>query len=442
MPFQPRPRWPGTRGAGAAALTVALLALSACSRTFPNSVFHSRTDFNRDAVGYLFNLIIWLGVIVFVLVEGLLVWTMIKYRSRPGQREPEHVHGNTTLEIAWTIIPALVLAWIAIPTVRVIFETEAPAPANALQVQVIGHQWWWEFRYPQYHIVTANELYLPLGRTVNFRLTTADVIHSFWIPALAGKRDVVHQDLPQDSSHANYIWFTPDSTTEKAFNGVCAEYCGTSHANMRFRAFVVSPKEFESWAQYQATPAAAMLAKPPAAQPVLPGNAGTKVVAAAPVAAPPAGPVMMPVITQAGYVYPADQMPAHILPTTPLPDGLTFDDNILAQGDAARGADLITMKMQGGCIGCHAIKGTYMTGQTGPNLTHIGSRNTIGAGLYPNDAKHLALWIKNARRMKPGIIMVTLGKGQIDPQTGTVPTTAVLTDLQIADIVAYLRALK
>jgi cytochrome c oxidase subunit 2 len=447
MPFQLRPRWPGTRGAGAAALTVALLALSACSRTFPNSVFHNRTDFNRDAVGYLFNLIIWLGVIVFVLVEGLLVWTMIKYRSRPGRGEPEHVHGNTTLEIAWTIIPALVLLWIAIPTVRTIFRTEAPAPANALQVQVIGHQWWWEFRYPQYKVVTANELYLPLGRTVNFRLTTADVIHSFWIPALAGKRDVVHQDLPQDSSHANYIWFTPDSTTEKAFNGVCAEYCGTSHANMRFRAFVVSPAEFESWAQYQATPAAVTLAKPPAPPAPTPAPTGAKgAVAKAPAAAAPAvpsGPVMTQSVVQAGYFYPADQMPLHILPTTPLPDGLTFDDNILAQGDAARGADLIGPHMGGGCIGCHTIFGTIMTGGlTGPNLTHVGSRNTIAAGLYPNDAKHLALWIKNARMMKPGIIMPTLGKGQIDPTTKTVPMTAVLTDQQIADIVAYLRALK
>lgn len=438
MPFQLRPRWPGTRGAGAAALTVALLALSACSRTYPNSIFHSRSDFNRDAIGHLFNLILWLGVIVFVLVEGLLIWTMIKYRSRPGQREPEHVHGNTTLEIAWTIIPALILAWIAVPTVTSIFRTEAPAPSNAVQVQVIGHQWWWEFRYPEYHIVTANELYLPLGRPVNFRLTTADVVHSFWIPALGGKRDVVHQD----TLRANYIWFTPDSTTEKAFNGVCVEYCGTSHANMRFRAFVVSPTEFESWAQYQAGPAAVALAKPPA--PLPPGQAATKTATKVPAApAVPAGPVMMPAVTQAGYFYPADQMPLHIIPTTPVPSGLTFDDNVLAQGDAARGADLIaTVKMGGGCIGCHTIAGTMMTGVIGPNLTHVGSRNTLAAGLFPNDAKHLALWIKNARLMKPGITMPTLGKGQIDPTTKTVPPTATLTDQQIADIVAYLRALK
>src|SRR5882757_8070023 len=133
MPFQLRPRWPGTRGAGAAALTVTLLSLAACSQSYPNSIFHSRTDFNRDAVGNLFNLILVLGTIVFVLVEGLLLYTMWKYRAKPGQAEPEHTHGNTTLEIAWTIIPALILAWIAVPTVTSIFRTEAPAPSNAVQ---------------------------------------------------------------------------------------------------------------------------------------------------------------------------------------------------------------------------------------------------------------------------------------------------------------------
>src|ERR1043165_10108750 len=142
MPFQFRPRWPSTRGAGAAALTVALLALAACSANYPNSLFHSRTDFNRGTDA-LFQLIIKLGVVVFILVFALLIVTMVKYRSRPGQREPEHLHGHTTLEILWTIIPALVRLWLAVPTVKTIFKTEAPAPAGSLQVQVIGHQWWW-----------------------------------------------------------------------------------------------------------------------------------------------------------------------------------------------------------------------------------------------------------------------------------------------------------
>ena len=251
MPADFRPRRLPT-----AALTVALALLSGCVQN-PNSIFHSRTEFNRD-VGSLFELLIWLGTAVFVFTEVLLVYTLWKYRSRPDKpRQPEQVHGNTKLEILWTIIPAVVLAVIAVPTVRVIFKTQAPAAANALQVEVIGRQWWWEFRYPQYNIVTANELYLPLGRTVNFALKTQDVIHSFWVPALGGKRDLIN-------NRTNYLWFTPDSTTESAFNGFCAEYCGISHANMRFRTFVVSPEEFDSWAAHQQTPARYSMAAPAA----------------------------------------------------------------------------------------------------------------------------------------------------------------------------------
>ena len=106
---------------------------------------------------------------------------------------------------AGPLVPAVILAFIAVPTIRTIFETQAKAIPSALQVEVIGHQWWWEFRYPQYGVTTANELYLPVGRTANFALTTKDVLHSFWIPQLNGKRDLI-------SNHTNYIWFTPDST--------------------------------------------------------------------------------------------------------------------------------------------------------------------------------------------------------------------------------------
>ena len=140
---------------------------------------------------------------------------------------------------------------IAVPTVRTIFKTEAPAASDALQVTVTGHQWWWEFDYPQYGITTANELYLPIGRTVNFTLKTADVIHSFWIPELGGKRDLI-------SNHTNYLWFTPDSVGDDVFNGFCAEFCGTSHANMRFKVFTVKPDEFAAWAKHEAEPAVAL----------------------------------------------------------------------------------------------------------------------------------------------------------------------------------------
>ncbi len=308
MLSQFRPRWPLSRGAGAAALTVATLGfLAACSGDYPNSVFHARTDFNRDTDA-LFQLIIKLGVVVFILVFALLIVTMVKYRSRPGQREPEHVHGNTTLEILWTIIPALVLLWIAVPTVKTIFKTQAPAPAGSLLVQVTGHQWWWEFKYPELGITTANELYLPKGRTVNFELKTSDVIHSFWIPALGGKRDLV-------TNHTNHIWFTPDSLTEKAFNGVCVEYCGASHANMRFRAFVVEAADFDSWAAHQKTTAAYTLPKPDTTKPA----ATTKTAAAKTTAAPALPVAPAAAVTQTGYSFPTADMPKHTMAFSPVP---------------------------------------------------------------------------------------------------------------------------
>jgi cytochrome c oxidase subunit 2 len=441
MPFHLRLRRPGTRKAGAAALTVGLaLLLAACGQNHPDSIFHQRTDFNRD-VDYLFKILIWAGTAVFIFVEGILVWTLVKYRHRPGRPEPEHVHGNTTLEIMWTVIPLFILILIGIPTVKTIFKTQAKARGDALQVEVIGHQWWWEFRYPQYNVVTANELYLPLGRTVNFTLRTQDVIHSFWVPALAGKRDLV-------SNHTNYLWYTPDSTTASAFNGACVEYCGASHANMRFKTFTVSLADFESWAAHQAEAAVGAAVAPQPAPPT-----GTQ---PAPPAGAQAGPTKPPVapstqvaqapapvtpVVQAGFVaFPREQMPAYTIPQTPLPANLAFDDNLLDKGDAANGAKL--MIGVGTCLGCHTIKGNpMMVAVVGPNLTHIATRTTIAAGLFPNDPRHLARWIKNAREMKPGVGMPTLGAGQYDPVLKA-KTPMTLTDQQIADIVAYLQTLK
>jgi len=466
-----------------AALTVALAAssivIAACSQ-YPNSVFHSRTDTNRD-VGFLFEILIWFGSIVFVVVEAILIYTLVRFRRRGTPRQPEHVHGNTTLEITWTIIPALILVFIAIPTVRTIFRTQIKARSDALQVEVIGHQWWWEFRYPQFTmrspagkldtVVTANELYLPKGRTVNFTLKSNDVIHSFWIPSLSGKRDLI-------ANHVNYLWFTPDSSPTTAFNGFCVEYCGASHANMRFRTFVVSPDEFQSWVAHQETPAAFAIPSPaqapanntaavaqnpqlaqskvPAGAQVQPernlggnpaighatgANAPTVTAAGPPgVGVPATGNAAAPTqVAQAGFIaFSPDSMPAYTRPRTPTPSDIPYTD---MYGDAARGAELL-MHGQGACLGCHTIRGNpNMIGQIGPNLTHVGSRTTIAAGLYPNDRRHLTLWIKNARKMKPGVLMPTIGLNEYDPQLGTTMKTG-LTDQQIADIVAYLQALK
>jgi cytochrome c oxidase subunit 2 len=396
-----------------AALTVALLGLAACTQN-PNSVFHHRTDFNRD-VSDLFALIIYMGTAVFVLTEVLLVYAIWRFRAKPGAPKPEQTHGNTKLEILWTALPVVVLAVIAVPTVTTIFKTQRLNSPDAVQIEVIGHQWWWEFRYPQFGVTTANEVYMPLGKPISFALNTQDVIHSFWIPGLAGKRDLVN-------NRTNHIYFTADSTTEDVFNGFCAEYCGTSHANMRFKAFAVTQEQFASWVAHQQKPAVFSV---PAPAPVTPPRGR---VAAARVVAPAAE----------GYVaFSRDKMPAYAMPQTPIPASVGYDDKLV--GDAARGAPLVAF---GACIACHTIKGVpTMQAKVGPDLTHVGSRLTIGGGLFPNDTKHLGSWIKNSGAMKPGSFMNTMGKGQYDPKAKMTLSMG-LTDQQIADIVAYLQALK
>ena len=436
------------------------VALTACSNSqYPNSIFHDHTEFNRQ-VGHLFDILLWLGGFVFVFVETLLLYTIFKYRRKSENDRPKHVHGNTTLEILWTAIPAVILAIIAVPTVQTIFKTQAKASADALQVEVWGHQWWWEFRYPQYTmaglngkvdtLVTANELYLPVGRKVNFKLQTIDVLHSFWIPQMGGKRDLI-------TNHINYLWFTPDSVGEGAWNGFCAEYCGTSHANMHFKVFTVTPPNFDAWSKHQMSMAAfgAVPATPAAATPVVdsarnrvaqtpqhvPGPAELSTSPTAVAATPPPTP-MAPAVQQAGFVsFPHARLPAHVIPQTPLPAGLAYNASLT--GDPQRGLDFMTKQMGGGCIGCHMIGGIpAMQAHVGPNLTHVAGRTTIAGGIFPNDTKHLTLWIKNARRMKPGVIMPTLGAGEYDPVTKTyIPKTG-LNDQQIVDIVAYLQALK
>ena len=242
----PMPKLRLRSAAPALLVMAALLSLSACGLTeYPNSTFNHTTDFNTS-IDALFQKLVFWGTIVFVVVEAGLIYTIIKFRKRPGGPAAKQIHGNAALEITWTAIPALILVLIAVPSVKTIFETQKPAPAGALHVKVIGHQWWWEFQYPEYGITTANEVYVPVGRAVNFELTTKDVLHSFWIPQLGGKRDLI-------TNKTNYLWFTPsDTLPSTAWNGFCTEYCGASHANMRIRMYTVQPDEFESWARHQA----------------------------------------------------------------------------------------------------------------------------------------------------------------------------------------------
>jgi len=393
------------------------VGLSACNSFAPNTIFGAHSEFGHS-VDVLTRRLLYMGIVVFILVETLLVIILVRYREREGNREAKQFHGNSTLEIGWTLIPAVILAFIAVPTIKTIFKTQAKAIPNALQVEVIGHQWWWEFRYPQYGVITANELYLPVGRTANFALTTKDVLHSFWVPQLNGKRDLI-------SNHTNYIWFTPDSAY--AWNGFCAEYCGTSHANMHFKVFTVAPSEFEAWVAHQKTNAVGSALPAPAIAQADTSKAGHPPAAAAPAPTP-----VLNVSDTVSATFPRAKLPEWLIPKTPTPASLTFDQSVT--GDAARGA---TIFKTAPCIACHTVRGVpTAAGIIGPNLTHVGSRTTIAGGLYPNDLRHLQLWIKNAPEMKPGSLMPLFGKNE----KGATP--GLYTDQQIADIAAYLSSLK
>jgi len=236
------------RPARVAILAATMLLLSACageqSALAPAGPYAQRP---HDLIVYVFII----GVLVFVLVQGLILYTSFRYRRREGDDSlPEQVHGNTKLEIVWTLIPAVILAAIAVPTVQLIFEQMAEPEGEYLTVEVIGHRWWFEYYYPDYGIYTANEMAIPVGVPVRLEMTAADlaratdlgVIHSFWIPRLAGKQDLV-------PGHTTYLNLQADAPGR--YIGQCAEYCGLSHANMRARVEAMDIGDFEAWVAAQ-----------------------------------------------------------------------------------------------------------------------------------------------------------------------------------------------
>jgi cytochrome c oxidase subunit II len=467
------------RLASYALLAVFAITVLSCNEAHPNSTLVPHSDLGRE-IDFLWDRLLLLGTIVFVLVEAILLYVVFRYRRRDDKTTPPQTHGSTKLEITWTLIPAVILVFIAVPTVRTIFITQAQAAPGSMNIDVIGHQWWWEFRYADYGVTTANEIYIPVGRTVNFRLRSADVIHSFWVPQLGGKRDVV-------TNRTNYMWYTADSSTASSvWNGFCVEYCGASHANMRFRAFTVTQQQFDSWIAGQKLPARfgavgptapmsgpitppleapgmttpagtdAQSQRAQAAQPrVAAQSSGTGAVGGTQPAVPrPTTPEANPGVqggsgqtvaafatnVTPGYIFPRQQIPDYAVPHSPIPKDLKFTAGLT--GNAYRGKQVFSSSA---CIGCHSIAGNPSAmGTLGPNLTHVGSRSTIAAGRFPNTPAYLALWIKNARSMKPDVLMPTLGVDQYDPVLKAKVTAATggLSDQQIADIVAYLTVLK
>jgi cytochrome c oxidase subunit II len=206
-----------------------------------------------DSILELSYLVLGIAAGIFLTVSGVLFWCVYRYRARPGDdHEPPQVYGSNPIEWAWTIVPVLIVLVLFLATARTVNELQASeVPANALKVTIVGHQWWWEIRYPDLGVITANELHLPVSRdgarrATYLQLESADVIHSFWIPQLAGKTDVV-------PNRQNLMWVEPTETG--TFLGQCAEYCGTQHAKMLLRVMVHEDGEFDAWVAAQKQPA-------------------------------------------------------------------------------------------------------------------------------------------------------------------------------------------
>ena len=187
---------------------------------------------------------------IFLVVGGLLLFTIVRFR-RPkvdNRREPVQVYGSNRIEIAWTVLPVLIVLVLSMATARTVIEVQNKRmPSDALKVTVVGHQWWWEIRYPELGIVTANELHVPQSAVAKpahtfLKLESADVAHSFWVPQLSGKVDLI-------PGITNSMWLDPRQTG--IYLGNCAEYCGTQHANMLIRVIVDSPADFDKWTAAQ-----------------------------------------------------------------------------------------------------------------------------------------------------------------------------------------------
>jgi cytochrome c oxidase subunit 2 len=226
------------------ALVCASLVLAACGQNLPATTTYPTGD-HAQRIYDLLVPIFWAALAVFVVVEALLVYSVVRFRQRSeSDAMPAQIHGNTRIEIMWTIAPALILLVIAVLTFRTQAENSVQPP-DALKIQVIGHQWWWEFRYPDSKVVTANDVYIPTGQPVQFQMTSVDVIHDPWAPKLAGKTDAI-------PGHTNVVSFKTD--TPGIYRGLCAEFCGEQHAVMRFRVVAVAPDVFQRWVQQHQQP--------------------------------------------------------------------------------------------------------------------------------------------------------------------------------------------
>jgi cytochrome c oxidase subunit 2 len=308
-------------------LLLACLVATGCDTGDKMSTFDVMGPVSQIQLG-CFYASFWVSVLIFVVVGSLMVFTIFRFRHsvalNPNAPLPPQTHGSAPLEIALTAVSVLLLVVIAVPTLKGIVQTaEPPDPDNALHITVKGYQWWWAFEYPN-GVVTANELHIPLGKSVVCHLKSMDVIHSFWVPKLAGKVDVI-------PGQHNELWLRADVPGK--YYGQCAEFCGDSHADMRFRVITMYDNEYNTWLAHQKAPAEK------------PSNE----------------------LEQKGY-------------------------EIFMKGPKDGQA----------CSTCHTIGGTPAMGLVGPNLTHVGQRTTIAAGMLDENREGFETWLTHLGDVKPG----------------------------------------
>jgi cytochrome c oxidase subunit 2 len=221
------------------------------SNAHSSNVFNFATEQGRSIV-YLHLVDLAICAAIGLTVLGLLMAVAIKFRYRPGDSEPPQVPGDLKLEITWTVIPGLIVLFLAVLTAVVMHLVNPPVGQRKPDVVVNAHQFWWEYRYPKSGVVTANELYLPEGMNLLLEIRAADVVHSFWVPDFGQKMDAI-------PGHPNHLFLKP--IKKGVFIGSCSEYCGADHSLMRILSVVVPPAQFDSWTQRQlkapSTPATA-----------------------------------------------------------------------------------------------------------------------------------------------------------------------------------------
>ena len=298
----------------------------------------------------LFNVLLWTMVAVFVLVEGAMLYIIIRYRRRPGQPRPPQIHGHTALEVTWTIVPTALILGLGIWSVFTLFELDQPPTdqGEILQITVTGHQWYFEFEYPDAdgngkRITTANDLRIPVDRPIDLTLESDDVLHSFWVPKLGGKVDVV-------PTRQNELWLMADSDLIEqqlpaTYYGQCAELCGIAHAQMRFRVTVMEEEDYQAWVQEYSPP-----------------------------------PALTPGAQQGQRLFGIHCSLCHTI-----------------NGPEIESVAKVRLEQ--------FLTGGEDVAVPGPNLTDLRTRRTLAAGITDLSVENLRAWIKNPKDIKPGNLM-------------------------------------